>query len=348
MTTLRIATYNIEWMNNLFRPGTTEIRTTPGSAMGRNPKDPRDIASRVAGVIKGLDAHIIGIQEGPSRLEQMQFFADEYLGRRYKAYGVPSGSQSVYALVRKDCPVKATPYDKSDVYYKRLLRREKFQPWGEVNNAMAYKMARAPALLRLTATDGDDPVHFIVAHTKSQFVQNFSRKDFETRKPDAMKRAIIERQKLSADMAAMRRHVTNVILEKKNASGVIVVGDLNDGFTRGVFEKEFLMQSLVDELRGGFRRQSALLDHAMDEILLRRSDTFTVAFESKEVKGITRELIDHILFTPAFRKRGFWLKFKSGSARIEHALSKQFTTGSGKADERPSDHIPVTAEFSVA
>lgn len=349
MSTLRLSTYNVEWMNNLFVPGQPKLRTSPGSAMGRNPSDPRAVAEKIAAVINDLNAHIIGIQEGPSRLAQMQFFVDEFLEGKYVASGIESGSQSIYALVRKDCPIKATAYEKSDVYYKRLLKPVVFQPWGAFNSTKPYQMARPPALLRLTQEGGSDPVHLIVAHTKSQFTKAFTKKAFEAREPKAMKEAIFARQKLSADVAAYRRHVTNAILEKRNASGVILVGDLNDGFGRSVFETEFLMQSLVDELRGSFRRQSALLDHAMTEAQLRHKEAFTVEFRSPEKKGITRELIDHILVTPALNESKFWLRLKKGKTRIEHAISKNYTDGTGaKADDRPSDHFPVTAEFTVS
>ncbi|HTV70141.1 MAG TPA: hypothetical protein VMF90_16555 [Rhizobiaceae bacterium] len=348
MPNLRIATYNIEWMNNLFVKGEAKIRTKPAKGMGRFPNNPHGVAERIAGIIEEMDAHIIGVQEGPASVLQMQFFCDEFLKGRYKASGIESGSQSIYALVRDDCPVKATPYDPSSVYYKRIGKPVFFQPWGEVNRAKKYSMARLPALLRLTLADDKDPIHVVVAHTKSQFTKGFSKAKFEARDPDAMREAILARQKLSADVAALRRHITNVILERKNASGAIVLGDLNDGFTRNVFETEFLLQSLVDELRGSFRRQSALLDHALDEMQLRNKDTYTVEFRSPEKRGITRELIDHILVTPALRERGFWLRLKSGSAKIAHEISKTYTSGTGaKADDRPSDHIPVFADFTV-
>jgi hypothetical protein len=348
MSKLRIATYNIEWMNNLFVKGEAKLRTTPAKGMGRFPINPRGVAERIAGVITALDAHIIGAQEGPSRLDQMQFFADEFLDGRYRASGTESGSQSIYALVRDDCPIKATPYDASSVYFQRLAKPVMFQPWGEVNKAKRYSMARLPALLRLSKPDDQDPVHIVVAHTKSQFTKGFTKAKFEARDPDAMKEAIFARQKLSADVAALRRHITNVILERQNASGAIVMGDLNDGFTRSVFEKEFLMQSLVDELRGSFRRQSALLDHVLTEAQLRNKDAFTVEFRSPEKRGITRELIDHILVTPALRDPGFWLQLKPSEARIAHDISKAHTAGTGaKADDRPSDHIPVFADFVV-
>jgi hypothetical protein len=240
------------------------------------------------------------------------------------------------------------PYAPSHVYFTRIQKPVLFQPWGEVNRARKYKMARPPALLRLTRTGDKDPVHLVIAHTKSQFTKGFTKKKFEARDPTAMREAILSRQKLSADIAALRRHITNVILERKNARGAIVIGDLNDGFTRGVFETEFLQQSLVDELRGSFRRQSALLDHVLDEAQLRAKEAFTVEFRSEERRGITRELIDHILVTPALRDAAFWLRLRPGEARIAHKVSKTHTAGTGsKPDDRPSDHIPVTADFTV-
>lgn len=348
MPALRIATYNVEWMNNLFVRGQPTLRTKPGKGMGRFPLNPEGVAQRIAGVIDGLDAHIIGIQEGPSLLAQMQFFADTFLGGRYIASGVGTGTQCIYALVRKDCPVQAVAYGTDHVYYRRLLRAVEFQPWGEVNRPKTYRMARSPALLRLTHEGRPGPVHLVVAHTKSQFTAGFSKAKFEAREPAAMREAILARQKLSADVAALRRHITNVILERENAAGAIVMGDINDGFTRSVFETEFLQQSLVDELRGSFRRQSALLDHVLDEAQLRGKDAFTVEFRSPERRGITRELIDHILVTPALHKPGFWLRLKKGKARVAHDVWKAQVTGTGaKGDDRPSDHIPLVAEFNV-
>lgn len=346
MTRLRIASYNIEWMNNLFVPGQAKLRGTKGKGMGRNPDDPRRVAERIAAVILELDADILGVQEGPAHLKQMVFFVKHFLNDAYEVHGMPSGSQSIYTLVRKTLSLEVTQVHASDKLYAYLKRPVIFQPWGQFNSTKGYSMARPPVLLQLRKKGQLEVVEIVVVHTKSQFTQALTAKKFEKREPTAMKEAILARQKLSADIAAYRRHVTHVILARK-AAGVVLIGDINDGFTRNTFETEFLMQSLVDQLRGSFMRQNALLEHAMTQKQLSESTAYTVEFKSSEQSNKkVRELIDHIFMTPRLRQAGLWLRFKSGSARIGHELSARHTDNNGrKADDRPSDHVPVWADF---
>jgi endonuclease/exonuclease/phosphatase family metal-dependent hydrolase len=207
-------------------------------------------------------------------------------------------------------------------------------------------MARPPVLLQLSVPGSSDLVHVVVVHTKSQFTQGLTAKSFRERDPDAMKAAILSRQKLSADIAAYRRHVTHAILSEQ-AQGVILLGDINDGFTRNTFEKEFLMQSLVDEPRGGFRRQNALLEHVMTQEQLSSTSAYTVVFRDPEkAQKPTKELIDHILVTRNIHDRTIDLKLRRGSAQIGHDVSARHTDNGGDdASTRPSDHMPVWVDF---
>jgi exonuclease III len=349
MARLRIATYNVEWMNNWFEPGKALIRTKKGTGKGRNPVDSDAVARKVAAVITDLDADIIGIQEGPLRTTQMEFFVKTYLKGAYDVFGMESGVQSIYALVRKGLNIVVEQVPKSHKFYSHLRKPVVFQPWGKVKSTKPHKMARPPVLLRVRKPGEKGIVHVIVAHTKSQFTPGFTVAKFRTRDMATMKAAVLSRQKLSADVAAYRRHVTHAILSEKEAIGVILMGDLNDGFARGVFEREFLMQSLVDELRGSFRRQSALLEHVMNQKQLAAKTAYTIAFRNAEQNGkITKELIDHILITPAICDRKLWLKFRKNSAAIGHDISARHTTKKGKGpDDHPSDHAPMWADFDV-
>ncbi len=345
MKRLRIASYNVEWMNNLFEKDQAKLRTAKGRGMGRQVDSAESVAKKIAGVIGEIDAEIIGIQEGPAKIEQMKFFNKKFLGNAYDVFGMESGTQSIYALAKKGMDVKVKQIKPDHRLYELLKKPVRFQPWGEYDSAKTYKMARPPVLLELV-NGNEPPFELVIAHTKSQFTKGFTAKSFKEREPAAMKEAVLARQKLSADIAAYRRHVTHVILSQK-AQGVVLIGDLNDGFARAVFETEFLMQSLIDELRGSFRRQSALLEHAFDQKQLADKESFTVEFrDPTQPRKVTRELIDHILMTPAAASRTGWLKFVAGSGVIGHAASAKYTDNKGaKPDERPSDHVPVWADF---
>ena len=348
MTKTRIATYNVEWMNNLFESGEAAWRTSNTRPMGRIPKDPLVIAERIANVIREIDADIIGIEEGPALISQMKLFVKKFLKSEYDVLGSNSHSQNNFALVRKSLSIEAKLVKEDHRFYALLKRPVTFQPWGEFNAKKRHSMHRPPVLVQLHKSGSDDVIHVIVAHTKSQFTKGFTNKLFEARDPDAMKTAILSRQKLSADIAAYRRHVTHAI-KSREAAGVILMGDINDGFNRSTFEREFLMQSLVDELRGSFRRQSALLEHVMEEDQLSKTDAYTVSFRDAERSNkITKELIDHILVTPRLRDQSTWLQLVPGSGRIAHEASAKHTSNNGKTgDDRPSDHVPVYADFKV-
>jgi endonuclease/exonuclease/phosphatase family metal-dependent hydrolase len=345
MQRLRIASYNVEWMNNLFEKDQPKLRTSKGKGMGRQVNSATAVAEKIAGVISDIDADIIGIEEGPAKLEQMKFFNKKFLSNSYDVFGMESGTQSIYALTKKGLDVRVKQIPPTSKLYEHLKKPVKFQPWGEYDSAKSHRMARPPVLLELSYGT-ELPFQLVIAHTKSQFTKGFTQSKFLAREPEAMKEAVLARQKLSADIAAYRRHVTHVILSD-TAQGVVLMGDLNDGFARGIFETEFLMQSLIDQLRGGFRRQCALLEHAFNEKQLNDKESFTVEFrDPTQPKKTTRELIDHILMTPAAMTRTGWLKFKKGSAEIGHTISSTYTDNKGVLpDERPSDHVPVWADF---
>src|SRR5436190_5418637 len=101
---IKISTFNVEWMVNLFKNGqpillTKQSKKTPG--LGAKPKNPQGVADRIASVIDDLEADIIGICEGPPYKAQMQTFVKEKLGDRYAVYSMEDGAQSVHMLVHE-------------------------------------------------------------------------------------------------------------------------------------------------------------------------------------------------------------------------------------------------------
>ena len=104
MPEIKVTTFNVEWMVNLFKTNKPDLLTrhnprSPG--LGGKPKDPRGVARRIAGVIRDVDPDILGICEGPPLHSQMATFTRELLDGDYEVFSMEDGQQSVHTLVHK-------------------------------------------------------------------------------------------------------------------------------------------------------------------------------------------------------------------------------------------------------
>src|SRR5687768_12275869 len=85
MPTVRIASANIEWMNNWFSGNT-------GPAAWLNTKM-QTAAGRAAAMIQAIDPDVVGVQEAPSRPEEMDLFIRDFL---------TAGGQPIYQYLLGD------------------------------------------------------------------------------------------------------------------------------------------------------------------------------------------------------------------------------------------------------
>lgn len=147
-------------------------------------------------------------------------------------------------------------------------------------------------------------------------------------------------------MSAVRRYLTHAILSRR-VDGVILMGDLNDGPHRDVFEEKFLIHSIVDELRGAFHREIALMHHALPQDQLVGKTGYTAEFSDPTRDGKrVKVLLDHIMVGPKVLEPGAAIRLKKNAGKIEHLAYEKHLDGSGrKAHQRPSDHRPVSATF---
>lgn len=141
--------------------------------------------------------------------------------------------------------------------------------------------------------------------------------------------------------------MTHAILSQRT-SGCILMGDLNDGPNRDIFEEQFLIHNIVDELRGGFHRQAALMHHALPQKALVGKDAYTTEFSDPTRGGRTvKALLDHILVSGSLLNGEAPLRLEVGEGKIAHNAYNAYLKGRGrKPDDRPSDHRPVSAVFS--
>jgi hypothetical protein len=346
MATLKIASFNVEWMINLFKPQKAEFweKKSNSGGLGRKPKDVPLVCSRIAGVINDMKADIIGIVEGPPLKTQLELFVKQYLNNDYIVFSMPDGSQSNHALVRKNLPLQVSQIPETHAIYKHLSRKLEYYTWGEIKKARLEKFTRKPVVLQVKKNNAC--VEIMVFHTKSKIAKLKRAKQFTSRDKEAIVDALRSRQKLSAEMAAVRRYLTHSIFSRRSV-GIILMGDLNDGPFRDVFEEQFLIHNIVDELRGGFHREIALMHHALPQSLLNSKDAFTAKFNDP-TRGdkVVEEMIDHILVSDFLLNSKSPLKLVSGKGKIEHKIYEKYLNGTGKnADDRPSDHRPISAIF---
>ena len=346
MPKLKIASFNAEWMTNLFVGN--EAKIFPGESkkkgLGGKPKDCPGVCKRIAGVIKDVDCHVVGIVEGPPRKAQMELFVKDYLGNRHKVFSAESGPQSNHILVRDDCPVKVAQVPETDDIYKHLSRKVEYYHWDEVKKATLEKFTRKPAVLRFKIQG--ETYELMLFHTKSQISALKRKEQFTQRDKEVIVDALRSRQKLSAEMAAVRRYLSHAILSLRT-DGCILMGDLNDGPHRDVFEEHFLIHNIVDELRGGFHREAALMHHALPQDYLEpdAEHAYSAEFSDPTRDGkVVKTLIDHILVTTGVFHGTTKLKLLRGAGKVDHQAYQKHVVHKGKTrDDRPSDHRPVLA-----
>jgi len=346
--TIKFSTFNVEWMVHFFQRGTDAWRKGPASGLGSKPKDPQACAARIAGVIRRLDADIVGICEGPPKRSQLQLFVNTFLDGEYEVYSAEDGAQSVHALVRRRLKkkLKVSQLPLSDAVYKQLAKPRFFHAFGEVKDATRARFTRKPVVLRLE--HGGTVTEVMTLHTKSKFSRLKSPEDWVTRRSAAVKDAILARQKLSIEMDTIRKYIAHG-LHSRRCDGVIVMGDLNDGMVRDTIDGSYLLHSIVHELRGAFHHEVALMRHVFSmQQFDRPAQAWTVEFRDATRPGKkTRVLLDHILFSPRVHEGGK-ITFVPNSGRVEHeAFAAHARTPIRTRDDRPSDHRPVSALFRL-
>ncbi|WP_076997223.1 hypothetical protein [Variovorax sp. KK3] len=348
---IKIATFNAEWMVNLFHNGQAKLltapsKTTPG--LGAKPKDPQGVADRIAAVIRGVDADIVGICEGPPRKAQMETFVRQKLAGDYVVYSMEDGPQSVHTLVhrRLGAGLRFHQLPASNAVFERLRTVRPYYRFGNVRESHKARFTRLPVVLRIERKGKITEI--MTVHTKSKISELKKAFDWENKTPAAIISAISSRQKLSIEMNVIRKYIAHRLYSEA-AESVIVMGDLNDGIARDSIDDTYLQHSIVHELRGAFHHECALMRHVLTPRQLQTASyAWTVEFKDATQDGkMTRVLLDHMLYSPNCHEGGK-ICFLPASGMIEREVFNAHVAKSGKArDDRPSDHVPLSARFAL-
>ncbi len=337
---MKIANWNIEWMNHWFTgdaegpPRFRDADQIPGVT------DIDGLARRVANVIRGLDADVVTVQEGPSRKSEMALFVTEYLGGDYDVLG-PTGErqQRLYALVRKGGDVVRA----SRVYGTGAVDFAEAWDVDVTGNLQVdeYEFTREPLVVDVEVSGGRT-VRLVNVHTKSKFV-NRGRQMWRdpVRRGEFIEKAVLNRRRISAEVMRVREYLNELMADSLDA-WIVVVGDFNDGPGIDFFERYYLTHNVVAIAAGSPFVPQRMFRHAFVDTMP-KDDNYTAIFDDFVDEIPNRKvLLDHILVSPGL----YWDQLTA--ARVEHAAYEAAIDQAAAGRQRlPSDHRPQTAEFAV-
>ena len=329
-----------EWMNDWFSSDAEPVALRPAFRRDGQVNDTARTAERLAAMLKAIDPQIIAIQEGPSREAELALFVREYLDDAYRVFlGDTGGQQKLGLLYRPDAVASAALAPPEAI-------AELTGDWDADVDGDAvldrYRFTRTPLVVDLVL--GTHPLQVIVAHTKSNFI-NQGREMWEdpARRQAFIVAALTNRRRISAEGMRLRRYLDGRLADDP-AAAIVVLGDLNDGPGLDYFEELYLTHNVTDILVGSAFRPEWQFTHAQHDVPA--ADRYTAVFEDfVPTRQPRRLLLDHILLSPGLtRSRG--LRRVEGSGAIRHAeYEAQVVDGGARREDRPTDHRPVTVDL---
>lgn len=336
---MKVANWNIEWMNHWFTADRQAPALRPSDQID-GVSDINDLCARVAHVIDDLGADVLTIQEGPSRLEEMELFVAQFLDNRYQVLGpAGKGQQKLYALIRNNGSAR----DASLVEETGGVRFDQSFPVDvdadlEVDD---YEMTREPLLFEVTDEASGKRIHMLNLHLKSKYVHKGERlwQDEATR-PEFVQKALLARRRISAEAMYVRAYLDE-LLDADIERPVIVAGDLNDGPGSDYFERHYLTHNVAGMIAGSPFDPPRMFRHGFIDREARERN-FTAIFDDF-IDDIDNRpiLLDHIFCSPGI----YW---DLADGRVEHEVYEAQVDAASPAGSRqhlPSDHRPQSVSF---
>lgn len=347
MATVKIANWNIEWMNRWFTGDNDGAPRFKPSSEISGVTDIAALAGRVANVVTALNADILAVQEGPSRRTEMALFVRDFLNDGYEIVGpAGKGQQKLYALLNKQSAVVT-----GATRLEQDLGIDFDDVW-EVDidadlDLDEYRFTRPPLVMQVQTSSGNT-FRLLNLHTKSKFVQR-GRQMWQdlARRPEFVAKALQARRRISAEAMRVRDYLDACFAENIEAP-VVVVGDLNDGPGLDYFERSYLTHNVAGLIAGSPFHPRRMLRHAFID-QMDKEQNFTAIFDDFIDEIDNRKiLLDHIFVSPSL----FWdaSGARSAGGAIEHAVFDAQIDAGAPQDSRqrlPSDHRPQSVTLDV-
>ena len=229
--------------------------------------------------------------------------------------------------------------------------------WAE-RKAGTWGHVRQPQVL--VATIGGLRVELIGAHLRSKLNRTNPKEVWtdETRSEFAdpfLREVMNDRIKLATEAENIRKYV-DARFAQDAAPAVMVMGDLNDGPGREVFERKHLYFDLIGNLQGSIFEAERFLNHALFDYGAPASGTgaglrWSYKLSGKDPVDPTRDphlLLDHIMFTQRLVAKDQFPRIRSGAGIVEHAIHERVNAMRPRRVPETSDHRPVSVTLSLA
>jgi hypothetical protein len=342
--THKVSTWNIEWLGNLLRD-IDDMRKSVAHRLR--------LQRRLEGIyqaITEISPDILCITEGPSGEDAIDKFTSGLPGYSTvkRAPGEPyhqRGQQWIWFIIRDHLAPEASllpikvwhEYTEAASPEREHKVRWPIHRWGVIDTS-AHSHYRHPQVLVIILAG--IRVELIGGHFKSKLTKmgNFSSADPETRRA-YIETTIENRIKLGTEAQNVRYYIDQRFRQEPSPA-IMLLGDLNDGPGKELFERQFMFFDLLNNLQGDVFEAEKFLNHALfdhpDHL------RWTVYFRDRiEPNRDPHILLDHIMFTQALVRDQIPLRIRRHAGKVEHEIFDRINAllPSGI---RLSDHKPVS------
>jgi endonuclease/exonuclease/phosphatase family metal-dependent hydrolase len=289
-----------------------------------------------------------------------------------KLYGYPdnplSGSQWIWFLVKALLNLGAELQDPkiwrrfaASQYADAADQQRTDGKWGlyywAERKAGLWNHVRQPQVL--VATIAGLRVELIGAHLRSKL--NSTRTGIwedearTTFTEPYLKEVMNDRIKLATEAENIRKYIDARFAQDANPA-VMVMGDLNDGPGREVFERKHLYFDLIGNLQGSIFEAERFLNHALFDYGTPVTGSgeglrWSYKLSGKDPLDPTRDphlLLDHIMFTQRLVAKDTLPRIRSGAGLVEHAIHERVNAMRPRKVPETSDHRPVSVSLTLA
>ncbi|MFL4471997.1 endonuclease/exonuclease/phosphatase family protein [Tateyamaria armeniaca] len=333
---MRLATYNVEWMNSLF--GDNGALLNDGEWSGRHDITRAEQIAALSMVFRAIDADAAMIIEAPddsrsrSTVQALEKFADHAGLRTRKAIvGFANDTQQEIALLF-DPDVMSVRHD-PQTHAGAPQFDSAFAIDLDIDATEDRVVFSKPPLELEVETTAGARFRLIGAHLKSKAPYGATTRD------EVLRISIANRRKQLAQAIWLRARIAAHL---EDNTSLILMGDLNDG--PGLDEYEHLFGRSSVEIIMGEGDRSLFDPHARTALQRRLGATPTTArFWIRPEQRYLQALLDYIMVSPDLAARdGHW--------RIWHPLDDPECWAKPELRDAlvtASDHFPVTLDIAL-